>query len=870
MDLRRWLQAEHDATEVLALLRQAGRGLAAAHEAGVVHRDFKPANVMVGADGVVKVVDFGVAAWRDALSDSELIEDLATPTDDASLTATGRVPGTPAYMAPEQLRGARADAQSDQFSFCVTAWEALTGTRPFAGKTVQSLVDAMQDPPPGGSELPRHVYQALRRGLTFLPERRFASMDTLLRALSFDPARRRRRTALGAATLALVGAAGFGLARLDEDEPACREGVTRAEQTWTDARRAAIAAAFDATKLPFAEHAWTTTNAGLSAWVDAWATMRDEACTATRVHGSQSDELLDRRMACLDRAWASFEATLEVLEDADNETVIDAPTTAVSPFALASCSDATALLEALPPEPERRAAVATLEADVSALSTRIALGRVADASATAASILTRARAEAHPATMARAMHVSSRAQRAAGDETAAIDTLKGALTEAEAAGDARLFTALALDLGLLVSNAEDSHQAALDLLRLADGSLRRVGDPQDLRGDWYTTRGAVLRNAGRYDEAVQAYEAGLAAFATDETHRLRRAKTRAALGILAKDLGRAEEGLVVLQDVQQVLESELGKEHPRTCRGLNQLASIHLALRRWQEGAGLLERCLSCLERIYGPEHVDVTAPLGNYAGALFTLGRLDEAEPLLHRQLALLRANRGQGSADEAHALDTLARVHKGRGDFARALQAVDRAIEITKDRRGPTARPLVFHHYLRAEVQLGLGKLDEVEADAHAVVDLLDANGVPNHPLGPATQFLRGQVADARGDTEGTIAAYRDAVRRYDAIHDGKPHIDTATGLSFLGNALAAADQSEPAREVLERALSIVESTKPGSNPFTEGAVRFGLAQLLWDEPNARARALELGRSALQSFETVDNKPSIETIRAWLTERE
>ena len=868
-DLRKWLEDERAPAEILALLHRAGLGLAAAHEAGVVHRDFKPANVMVGTDGVVKVVDFGVAAWRDALSEGELPEELATPTDDASLTATGRVPGTPAYMAPEQLRGERADARADQFSFCVTAWEALTGERPFAATTVQGLVDAMQDPPSGGSDLPRHVHQALRRGLSFNPDARFVNMSALLKALSFDPARRRRRTVVAIATLGLVGAGGFGLARLDE-KPLCQEGVTRVEQTWNEARRATIAAAFSETALPFADDAWQTTSDGLSSWAEDWAGMRDEACTATRVHGTQSEELLDRRMACLDRAWASFEATVEVLEDADADTVIDAPTAAVSPFPLGSCADATSLLEALPPDPERRAAVAEIDGEVSALSSRIELGRVEGATEAAEAILTRARAEAYAPTLARALRVRGAALRAGGDETAAIESLEAALVESEAAGDPRLFTDLVLDVGSLLSSAKDDHDRALALLRLADGSLRRAGDPEDLRGDWHTTRGAVLRNAGRYDEAVQAYEAGLALFAEDPAHRLRHARTRAALGILAKDLGRAEEGLEVLTEVQKVFEEELGEEHPSTCRGLNQVASVHLALRAWQEGATLLERCLSCLERIYGLDHVDITAPLGNYAGVLFTLGRLDEAEPLLQRQLAMLRAERGPGSADEAHAYDTLARLYNAKGERKKALEAVDRAIAITRDRRGPTARPLAFHHYLRAEIDLGLGDFEAAQADARTVTEVLEANGIPNHPLGPATHLLQGQVASARGDHEGTVVAYRKAVERYDAIHDGEAHIDTATALSFLGSALAGGDEMAAAREVFERAFSMLEQTPEGRNPTTEGSVRFGLAQVLWEDPPQRTRALELGREAVTIFEQIQQTATAEMIRAWVTENE
>ncbi|MFP2906136.1 protein kinase domain-containing protein [Pyxidicoccus sp. 3LFB2] len=172
-----WLRArERSWREVLELFLAAGAGLAAAHRAGLVHRDFKPANVLVGLDGRPRVTDFGLA--RQGASAPEHV--LPGPTDATGVaTLTGAVAGTPAYMSPEQRAGRPVDARSDQYSFCVALHEALHGERP----------DRPQARSTASRPVPKHVRTALARGLASRPEDRFPSMDALLAALSRAPAR---------------------------------------------------------------------------------------------------------------------------------------------------------------------------------------------------------------------------------------------------------------------------------------------------------------------------------------------------------------------------------------------------------------------------------------------------------------------------------------------------------------------------------------------------------------------------------------------------------------------------------------------------------------------------------------------------------
>jgi hypothetical protein len=204
-------QADRGWRVVLDLYTRAGRGLQAAHDAGLVHRDFKPDNVLVGADGRLRVTDFGLVAATDAVPESP------GPRDDSELasklTQTGAVMGTPRYMAPEQHRGEQVDTRADQFAFCVALYEALYGQAPFAGTTyaelVANVVDAKLTPLPA-SEVPLDVRDAVLRGLDRERNNRHGSMRDLLALLAIAPPsqpRRRWPLAIGlAAGVAAVAA----------------------------------------------------------------------------------------------------------------------------------------------------------------------------------------------------------------------------------------------------------------------------------------------------------------------------------------------------------------------------------------------------------------------------------------------------------------------------------------------------------------------------------------------------------------------------------------------------------------------------------------------------------------------------------------
>ncbi|MCA9688169.1 MAG: serine/threonine protein kinase, partial [Myxococcales bacterium] len=325
--LTSWLsQRARGWREILAVYCDAGEGLSAAHSAGLVHRDFKPDNVLVSAAGDVKVTDFGlVVAAKDrpasaASSASGRVE--AGDSLSATLTSTGAWLGTPRYMSPEQFRGDVTDPRSDQFSFCVALYEALYGERPFAGATVDALAKAVvagrRRPLPRGAATPTWIAPLLARGLATDPGERWPTMAALLARLRDDPRpRRRRRVSLGAAAIAVLGASGSLVAqRLAKRQAAaaCERAGAELDDVWSDDARAAFTHAIERSGTRFARSTAARTLPWIDAYVEQWGQARVDACFAAEVDGTWEEALREGSYACLDERRAQLVHLLNTLE----------------------------------------------------------------------------------------------------------------------------------------------------------------------------------------------------------------------------------------------------------------------------------------------------------------------------------------------------------------------------------------------------------------------------------------------------------------------------------------------------------------------------------------------------------------------------
>jgi WD40 repeat protein/tRNA A-37 threonylcarbamoyl transferase component Bud32 len=297
-DLRTWLaEGRRDPAEVVEVFAAAGRGLAAAHAAGLVHRDFKPANVLLGDDGRARVVDFGLVRQSDdepaQAPDLGLARAAAAGRElTASLTATGALVGTPAYMSPEQHEGRPADARSDQFSFCVALYEALYAAHPFAGATVVELAEAVLagriGPVPEDSRVPGWLRRVVLRGLSVDPAARWPAMDDLIDELGRDPERIRRARVRAGLLAGAVGAVVVGLLWLARQQADVARVAQQAEAAADRQRREAEDSRADAEAAR--DRALAALKAQLAATEAALAERERALAAAEEARGRAEDE----------------------------------------------------------------------------------------------------------------------------------------------------------------------------------------------------------------------------------------------------------------------------------------------------------------------------------------------------------------------------------------------------------------------------------------------------------------------------------------------------------------------------------------------------------------------------------------------------
>ena len=495
-----WAARGPSLDQVLAVFEQAAAGLAAVHEAGFIHRDFKPANVMIDGRGRVAVMDFGLARIYDPKSASEF-EDTASSSSSldldssrllaTALTVDGVVMGTPAYMAPEQHTGGEADARSDQFSLCATLYEALLGRRPFRGRSIKELAQqkygARLDFGGGRLRLPRSLRALLRRGLHPEPSRRFPDMRALRAALAqLRRPTRSRRLAWAAAGVLVVG--GTGWVGLSYAGPStCKAGAEQVAEVWNDGARARLRRAFEATGRSYANDAATRATERLDAYARDWSASYRQACEAS----AGDVAALDLRMECLNKARASMAATVGLLFEADPTGVQHAVAQVTGLPTLARCDDVAAL-QADVPLPTDPAAVAAIEQIASTLESAYALeraGHYAEGRERAGQALASAQAQEHEPSIARARIRVASLDLDLGDLEAARRGLTEAALLAAGVGDHPAAADAATRLVYVYAEALGQPDEALPWARHAGASLLRMPpDPWPRPGCTATSR----------------------------------------------------------------------------------------------------------------------------------------------------------------------------------------------------------------------------------------------------------------------------------------------------------------------------------------------------------------------------------------------
>jgi tetratricopeptide (TPR) repeat protein/predicted Ser/Thr protein kinase len=701
VSLREWEPDPGSAAvdQILAKFIEAGRGLAAAHAAGLIHRDFKPDNTLVGNDGRVRVLDFGLARGLDEDEDAPAASlnqsvDLFDSTDStlrAPLTRTGAILGTPAYMAPEQHMGKRADARCDQYAFCVALFEKLYGQRPFAANTLRQLVmrvleGKIEEPSESRHTVPQWLRRVLERGMAVMPEQRWPDMNSLLVALAGP--RKRRWWVLGVATVALVATVGTTYALSRETGPGpCEGGERELVGVWDDDIRAEVHDAFLATKAPYAENAWQGTAHHLDTYADAWVVMHREVCEASVVRQEESPELFGRKMVCLGQRLTELEQLTELLVDADADVVSLAVVAAGSLTRIDSCADERSLIADV--DDER---LDELERLLASANGRKALGKYDEGFEIAKQALALARQIGTSHGEGRALLLLGDLQTKRRKIPEAKLHLREALRRADVAGDDATRVEALTQL-MRVSYLEHDPDGGEALAADARAALDRLGSAPLLEADFYLHCGSLAlargdnENAGEYHRrALEIREAQLGADHPEVAISL----TNISNALRAQGLHQQSEEMA--RKALAIFEAQLGADHPYTAASHNNIGNSLLEQGRhiawddperakpyFEQAEEHYRKAVAIREANFGSEHPSVALNLHNLGEAQRSLGHYADARKTLERSLEIKRQHMAEDHPSIVLTSTALGRVllELGEGPAALAL------LEITAERR-------------------------------------------------------------------------------------------------------------------------------------------------------------------------------------------
>lgn len=629
--------------EVLDVLLQAGSGLAHAHRSGLTHRDFKPGNVLVDGTDRPRVLDFGLA--RRARAPSE------------SVGGGGTIAGTPAYMAPEQHRGEQAGPAADQYGFAVTAYEALLGHRPFAGKTLAALRAAKEtlqlQTTPATRRVPRSVRRVLERALRADPQQRWASMDALLAALQRTS--RRRWPWFIPATAIATGAALLAVAREPAEDPC--DATRETDAIWGAEVRRSVHDAIAETGTIYADASWRRVESLMGQRVESWHRVHAQTCRAIEDVGDEPDPVAFLQLGCLQLRLAELRAFSQALAEGDADAVMQAPRALAGLPRATDCLDQDAVRREMVGRATTTGGARSLElrAALRGASTKSKLGRHAQALEKSEQIEDEARQSGDLVLMAEAELTHGLISSRAGRYPAAEASLERAVLTAERAGHDRARAEAAIKLvyllGSRLGRAEDSARWA----RLAGAVVDRVDDP-DLRASLATDHGAALMHAGQPGPALDLQRSALSIlterYGPNHPSVLH---VRNRVGTNLAELGRWADAAREHRAILELREASLGPHHPALAQSLNNLGTALQGMERYEEAAPLHRRALDLREQSLGPDHPRTASAAFRLGRALSKLGEQDEATRLHLRALDIYSRTLGADSQWAAEVRESL-----------------------------------------------------------------------------------------------------------------------------------------------------------------------------------------------------------------------
>ncbi|APR87427.1 Serine/threonine kinase PKN8 [Minicystis rosea] len=693
--LSSWLAREkRTVAAIVDVFVQAGRGLAAAHAAGLVHRDFKPDNVLVGDDGRVRVTDFGLARGATTEIALEPLEAAENALLGVTMTRTGAAIGTPAYMAPEQIAGEHTDARVDVYAFSVALYEALHERRPFEASSLAELKEKIVSGAlavPSNKRVPSWLDAVVRRGLRARADDRWASMQAMLDALTAP----RRGKQLAVLTLGAVSAIALGVAaaRARPPEPVCAGAEQAWGNAWSAADKTRAQTAFTGTGKAYAAAAFAAVDHALEARRTSWIEARTEACRATRVRHEQSEALLDRRIACLDDRRRELLTFVRVLGEADADMVSRAPNALEGLPPVSTCSNTRALAGEPAIDPSKKAEHEAISNELAEARSLHTLGRYERALAVAVAGAARAKTLGDPRLYGAFLFERAREEAEHGRYHDAEITLHESVAEALRAGDDAVqvdaWTLLSSVAGYRFKRAAEAHVWS----SYAEAAHHRLGDDPKRLAHIYMFRSLVKWSVeSRLAEAREDYRRAHALAPDDFV------EPDASATLV--DMGLYDEALASHEAAHRILEAKLGRDHTDT---------YYAAL---------------------------------NMAEDLIYVGRAAEAIPILHDLYDRFPLQH------DGYANHRLGAAYRAIGEPAKALEQDTRALELLGKLDNEEAQETAWALTGQGLDLLMLGRAKDAHAPLERAASLRKSARLPT--AAAETSFALARALDEAGNTE------------------------------------------------------------------------------------------------------------------------